>query len=148
MEYLVRDRVTDKQKIIITDSEQDALKIASEVYEDPYIYETLKRRVTVLMADEKCKELADLVEYNGETKDNNSIKERCTQTYENMIKYGKLIHSWYEEGENGRFNVHQQFLYKDSYFNACFGRRGLELLYKCEPYQIFPGEFDDSKEDE
>jgi L-fucose isomerase-like protein len=137
MEYLVRDRVTGKQKIIVTNSEEDALKIASEIYEDPYIYETLKRKVTVL----KEKELANFVGYDG------IIKEKSAQTYEKMIKYGKLIHSWYEEGLNGRFNIHQQFLYRDEYFNACVDNRGLELLYRCEPHQIFPSEFVDSEED-
>lgn len=41
MDYIIRDRETDKMKVITAKNEEEALKIALEIYEDPYIYDIL-----------------------------------------------------------------------------------------------------------
>jgi hypothetical protein len=102
------------------------------------------------MVDERNKELLDILDFDGIQQYHKWCIEKSKEAYEKMQKYGKCINSWYEEHENGRFNIHQQFFYKDKYFNALFDNGGLRLLYKIDKQgQSFPWELEDKEgEDE
>ena len=101
------------------------------------------------MVDERNKELLDILDFDGIQQYHKWCLEKSAQAYEKMQKYGKCIFNWYEECENGRFNVHQQFLYNGKHFNALLDNSGLRLLYKVDKRgQSFPWELEDKEEED